>query len=81
MAQPARSTHYQNVNDTGQNATNGRATITKIVITNTSGAVAWVQAFDLPAASVTIGTTLSTQSFPVADNGITDVDFFPGWVV
>ena len=57
MSQAISGTHARNLNDTGQNISNGVCHIAKILALNTSGAAAFVQVFDSPAASVTLGTT------------------------
>lgn len=76
------STRLQVLNATGQAGTAGKSNICKIVLTNSSGAVAWVQMFDLAIASVTIGTTVSAFAVPLAaTTGHVEIDFFPGWVV
>lgn len=81
MSATVRATHIQNLNGTGQNGTNGKAGVVKIILTNNQGAVAWVQIFDALAANVTIGTTVPLLSVPLAATvGVMDIDFFPGWI-
>ena len=59
MAQPFQSTHFRNLNDTGQNVSNGRCHIVKFIVTNSiAAATAFVQIFNVAAASVTLGTTV-----------------------
>src|SRR5712664_2589290 len=80
MSVPARSTHFANLNDTGQNITAGQALISKIGVTNSSAAAAFIQVFDAAAADVVLGTTVPVLTIPVAATaGFTSVNFVKGW--
>ena len=52
------TSHFRNLNDTGQNISNGVCNIYGLFISNTSAGTAFVQIFDLPVASVVLGTTV-----------------------
>lgn len=81
MASPVSTTHLRNLDETGQNVSNGGCHVKKLVLTNSSAAVAWVQIFDLAAADVTLGTTRPLVSIPLAaTSGFADLDFeLAGW--
>lgn len=76
MASPITSTIFQGLNDTGQNISNGVCNIRKLVGLNTSGAAAFIQFFDLPAANVTLGTTVPMHVMVLAaTTGQSTIDF------
>lgn len=83
MSSPVRSTHFQNLAGTVTNITNGRCEIVEITAVNTSGAVAFIQIFDLAAADVVLGTTVPMFVIPVAATSGFEVVYFGvnGWYV
>lgn len=73
-----RSTHFQGLNDTGQNICLVRCGIGKLSAYNTSGATAFLQFFDALAANVVLGTTKPLFVIVlVANVGYENVDFYP----
>lgn len=78
MAEPIQGTHFRNLNDTGQNISNGEVAISHLIAYNTSGATAYIQLFNAAAANVTLGTTrpLFTVALP-ATTGWKDIQFSP----
>jgi len=82
MAQIVSNTGIVTANASGANLSTGRVSFVKIVCINSSGAAAWVQFFDAPVASVTLGTTVPLLSVPVAaTTGFAQLDFVQpqGW--
>src|SRR6266404_5041810 len=82
MASLAKSTHFENLSNVGQDVTNGKTHVSKIVVTNASVAPAFVQVFDSAAANVVLGTTKPLFTIPCsATAGFTSVNFSHGWLV
>lgn len=77
MPTPRGATHLRNLNDTGQNVTAGKAHVKKIIATNSSAAIAYLQFFDAAAANVVLGTTVPRWIVPIAaTGGYADVEWF-----
>lgn len=75
--------HFRNVGLTSlaTQASNGVAAVSKIIASNSSGAVAWLQFYDSASVDLTLGTTRPLMTFPMAaTSGSIDVDFFPAMV-
>lgn len=88
MAQPSQTTHFRNLNGTGQNVTAGTARVSHLTITNaiSPAATAFVQFFDLAAADVVLGTTrpilvVHVPAAAAAVNGTLDIDFGHTWLI
>ena len=78
MAGYARATHFTGLSDTGQNITAGIARVSHINALNRSAATAFIQIFDLAAASVTIGTTVPLfEILLAASTGFESISFSP----
>lgn len=78
MSQVLQSTHFRNLNATGQNLSNGTCRVGKVIATNTSAAVAFVQIFNAAAADVTLGTTRPKyQIFLPSSTGYVDLSWEP----
>lgn len=76
MASPLADTHVRNLAATVTNISTGCVTISKIIVVNTSGAVAFLQVFPMIASLVTLATTVPCFSLPVAaSSGVLDMDF------
>ena len=59
-----------------------RCVFSSLQVQNTTAAIGYLQVFNLPAGSVTIGTTTPVASFGVPANGSISVTFpNGGWVV
>lgn len=79
--EPIRSTMFSGVSTGNTVVSTGRTGIGKIVITNDSGAVAFVQFFEATPSAVTVGTTVPALAVALADNETYDMDFNPSWYV
>ena len=70
------TSHFRNLNDTGQNISNGICNILKFVVVNTTAATAFVQIFNAAAANVVLGTTVPMFVIVVPiTTGVVDMEF------
>lgn len=65
MAEPLQETEFQNLNATGQNLSSGEISISGLFVVNNTGSGAFVQFFNMAAASVTLGQTVPRFQFYV----------------
>lgn len=74
MSSPSRGNgwsnkRFVNLNATVQNVLLSQVLFGGLIVENNQAAAAWIQIFNLPAASVTLGTTVPDYEFLVAANG------------
>ena len=86
MSEPVVTTGVVAVPVGGANITNGKCSLSRLFLVNTSGSTIWVQIFDLPVASVTIGTTNPMWTIPVTPPtviGHVDIEWAMGlgWLI
>lgn len=82
MAETQAGQHLRNLNATAQAGTAGVASVSKILLTNTTGVTVFVQMFDAAAADISLGTTVPLLQIPLAaTSGAEDLDFFPPWYI
>ena len=70
------STHFDaDADNTAQEMKPTAGNLYGLELTNENGVDAWIQLFDLPVGSVTVGTTTPKQSYIIPGSGAMDKDF------